>query len=428
MAKKIAAGYCLCVMVLFMISILLRAFTWNVLVEILHIDNAFTQTVMAEKQFLIGFNTTLQINWAQRYPFLKRDDVVRINRIDTFKSKVAALEKKIEQYTGEQLAGRVFFVESAVRLENALAWTLNENIVDLGDGFITELIKQKDAGPCADGLADLHNFLSALNIDLLYVQSPHKICKDDTISGINDFSNTNVDALLSVLSTRHIPYLDVRETLHQENLDHHSLFYKTDHHWKAETGLWASGVIAKYLNAHNGFSIDTALFSPDRYRYEVYEKWFLGSVGRKVTLINAEPEDCTFIYPKEETDLSFQILSRNIDTRGAFDVIYDYRQVEMKDYYTHVPYSAYTYADNALITMQNHKRFDGKRVLFIKDSFVNVVAPFFALGVEYVDVLDLRQFNGSVKNYIEQTKPDTVIVMYNPSAMTNETHNMFDFR
>lgn len=428
MAKKIAAGYCLCVMVCFMISILLRAFIMNVVVEILHIDNAFTQTVMAERQFLIDINMMVPINWAQRYPFLQRAGVVRINRLDTFKNKIAVVEDKIEKYTTDNLVARVFFVESAIRFEHTFDWTFTENIVDLGDGFITETSKQRDAWPCADRLADLRNFLSPLNIDLLYVQSPHKICKDDVFIGINDFSNTNADALLSALSTQQIPYLDLRETLHQENLDHHSLFYKTDHHWKAETGLWASGVIAEYLNAHNGFSIDTALFSPDRYRYEVYEKWFLGSLGRKVTLIHAEPEDCAFIYPKEEADVSFQILSWNIDTRGGFDVMYDYRHVEKKDYYTHIPYSAYTYADNPLITIHNHKRFDGKKVLFIKDSFVNVVAPFFALGVEYVDVLDVRYFNGSVKSYIEQTKPDIVIVMYNPSAITSASYDMFDFR
>jgi hypothetical protein len=341
-----------------------------------------------------------------------------------FKGSIERLKGKVEKYTTESLVARVFFVESAVRIENALGWTLNDDAVDLGGGFITQLVEQRDAGPGADGLADLHGFLSPLNIGLLYVQSPHKISKGDVIIGINDFSNANSDALLAALGTRHIPYLDLRETILQEGLDHHSLFYKTDHHWKAETGLWASNVIAAYLNAHNGFSIDTALFSPDRFRYEVYEKWFLGSIGRKVTLIRADPEDCALIYPKEEADISFQIPSWNIDTRGGFDVIYDYRHVAMKDYYNHIPYSAYTYADNALITIHNHKRLDGKKVLFIKDSFVNVVAPFFALGVEYVDVLDLRHFNGSVKNYIEQTKPDIVIVMYNPGVDSN----MFDFR
>jgi hypothetical protein len=414
-------------MVSFMISILLRFFTLNVLLEILHINNAFTQTVMGERQFFIDMEALQTINWAQRYPFL-RDDAVRINRIDAFKNKVAVVESKIENYTTEFLVAKVFCVESAVRIEHALGWTLSENVVDLGDGFITEPLKQQDTVPCADGLADLHDFLSSLNIDLLYIQSPHKISKDDAIIGIHDFSNANADALLATLSARHIPYLDLRETIRQANLDHHSLFYKTDHHWKAETGLWASGVIAAYLNAHNGFSIDTGIFSPDRYRYEVYEKSFLGSIGRKVTLINAEPEDFTLIYPKEEVDVSVQLLSRNIDTRGGFDVMYDYRQVAVKDYYNYIPYGSYLCGTNALTTIHNHKRFDGKRVLFINDSFVNVVAPFIALGVEYVDVLNLRAFNGSVTNYVEQTKPDIAIVMYNPSFLVGRTYDMFDFR
>ncbi|MDR3303181.1 MAG: hypothetical protein LBS86_02075, partial [Treponema sp.] len=369
MSKKLASGYCLCIIVLFMVSVLLRYLNQNVLVEILHIDNAFTQIIQAGGA-PVDAHIPGSINWKQRYPFLKRDSDVRINKLDAFDEKITTIEGKIERYTSESLVAYQYFVVIAIRYELALGWTLDENIVDLGDGFIAEVLKQQDAKPYADGLAEFHDFLAELDIDLLYVQNPHKICKDDVLIGINNFSNVNADALLSALSEHNVPYFDFREYIHAVNFDHHGLFYKTDHHWKAETGLWASGVLAKYLNEHNNFSIDADIFSPDRYRYEVYEKWFLGSVGRKLTLEKAEPEDFSLIYPKEEADFSFQVLPWNVDTRGAFDVIYDYWQVEIKDYYFRNPYGAYTYGDNPLLTIHNHKQLDGKKVLFIKDSFV----------------------------------------------------------
>jgi LmbE family N-acetylglucosaminyl deacetylase len=49
-----------------------------------------------------------------------------------------------------------------------------------------------------------------------------------------------------------------------------------------------------------------------------------------------------------------------------------------------------------------------------------------------LDILDLRHFTGSLRSYITETKPDMVIVLYNPNAIAAPdyaTHtSMFDFR
>jgi hypothetical protein len=95
------------------------------------------------------------------------------------------------------------------------------------------------------------------------------------------------------------------------------------------------------------------------------------------------------------------------------------------------PYGAYLYGDNPLLVIHNNFLHGNKKILIIKDSFVNNLAPFLSLGIEHIDMLDLRHFTGSIKTYIKQTQPDMVIVMYNPSAlaMDDSAHKrMFDFR
>ncbi|MDR3170279.1 MAG: hypothetical protein LBU17_01480 [Treponema sp.] len=429
MTKKISAGYCFGVMLCFMMSIFLRFLTQNILIEIVHINNTFTQAVFFDRPLYI---VPVTINWAKLYPFQGiRNGSVHTTVLDSFTGKITNIEKKIEQYTTELLVNRVFFVETAAGYEKMLGWNLHETVIDLGDGFITEQVKQVDVQPPATALVEFNDFLKDLNIDLLYVQSPHKICKYDTVAGLSDFSNQNADELLHALDSRHIPHLDLREYIHEQQLDHHSLFYKTDHHWKAETGLWATKIIGAYLNTHNGFAIDTSIFDPDRYRYEVYKNWFLGSIGKKVTLMRTQPEDISLMYPLWDTNLTLQIPSLQIDTQGTFDIVYGYDRITKIDYYNLSPYGAYIYGDNPITIIHNNLSQDGKKVLFIKDSFVNVVDPFCALGVENVEVVDIRHFTGSVQTYIEQSKPDIVIVMYNPSAinMDTSTHRAtFDFR
>jgi hypothetical protein len=220
----------------------------------------------------------------------------------------------------------------------------------------------------------------------------------------------------------------LRNNIREERLDNHSLFYKTDHHWKAETGLWASAVLVNCLNEHYGFTIDTRLAAPGQYRAEVYADWFLGSQGKKVTLRQTPPEDFTLLTPLFETDVSLTIPNLNIDTRGSFDVLIDHFQLDRKNYYGLDPYTAYLYADNPVITIHNNRVHDGKKILLIKDSFAEVVSPFLSMGVEDLHIMDLRHFNGNVRAYIAKHLPDIVVVLYNPSAIHLENEMMFDFR
>ncbi|MDR2393358.1 MAG: hypothetical protein LBD93_04295 [Treponema sp.] len=140
------------------------------------------------------------------------------------------------------------FVELAVLYEKTIGWNiLSGDVVDLGAGYFTEVVKKNDRN-LASVFYAFHDFLHDLGIDLLYVQRPHKIAPQDGISGILDFFNENDDDLLTALSVKQILYLDLRKNIREETLDHRRLFYKTDHHWKAETGLWASRILMNHLN------------------------------------------------------------------------------------------------------------------------------------------------------------------------------------
>jgi hypothetical protein len=185
------------------------------------------------------------------------------------------------------------------------------------------------------------------------------------------------------------------------------------------------------LNAQYGFTFDVSLADPERYRYTRYQDWFLGSLGKKVTLAQTAPEDFILIRPAFATDFSVRIPDLNIADRGDFDVLIDHSQLDIRGYYTLNPYAAYCYGDRPVMTVHNHLPGgnEGKTILVIKDSFAEAVAPFLSTGVEDLHIMDLRSFNGSLKSYIEKNPPTIVIVMYNPSAIDDDAHKkMFDFR
>jgi hypothetical protein len=267
------------------------------------------------------------------------------------------------------------------------------------------------------------------------VQAPYKISEyDDTaVSGTMDFSNQNANELLAMLDASGIDYYDIRETIHENHIYNHDLFYRTDHHWLTTTGLWASQNILSFCNETYGWNADLSLLDADKFEYVTYKDWFLGSQGKKVTLSRCQPDDFTLLYPKYETSFHYIVPAEGIDTTGDYSVVYNMAEVEECDYYNKNPYGACNYGDQPLIQIENQQASDDHKILIIHDSFCDCVISCLALAEKNVDSLDLRHFTGSVKTYIEESMPDIVLVMYNAGSAAGEidysTHeDEFDFR
>lgn len=69
----------------------------------------------------------------------------------------------------------------------------------------------------------------------------------------------------------------------------------------------------------------------------------------------------------------------------------------------------------------------------VKDSFADAFFPFLCLEIREMIVVDLRYFNGSLMSLIDEEKPDSIIIMYNPHELGGEidygSHkSLWDFR
>lgn len=384
------------------------------------------------------------INWAAMYPFKENNEdkkAYSISNITTFIEKISPyIERNFGQYISGKLAGYQNIVEVAKKYEGLIGWNIasyNEynGIVELSDGYLISFKSKIDVKGNAKDITDLTRYCNNMGIGLFYCNFPAKICmyEDMNISGKLDFINQNADALLAMLEESGVKYYDFRKLLHEDGKNHHESFYKTDHHWKAETGLWAAGQTLKILRDDWGFETDPEILNPERFDYVKYPEWFLGSAGRKLTLARTKPDDFTMIYPKFPTLLDYDIPSLEIHTSGDFSITYDMEAVNEKDYYNKSPYHAYSYGDQALIKIHNRLIDNGKRILLIHDSFSDVVISFLSMGVTNTDAIDLRHFTGSVRKYIEQTRPDVVILMYTSGTagatwVTMRHNGMCDFR
>ncbi len=457
-SERIVSYIFISVVVLFFCFIALRTVTRQVFVKHMGMSNEIIDLILFDMDYLneedrsvadedednVSGQATVDINWQERYPF---DEATRIedtkpvetvSALDLFRKRVSQIEYKVETYTTNDLPWYKQLTELAKGYEHAIQWNVvnyaeYNSITQVDGDYLATLVEEKDVTEAAESTIDFAKFCEEHGADFVFIQQPSKICvyEDAEISGATDYSNQNIDSFLSLLQAAGVDTYDHRTDIHKEGLNHHSLFYNTDHHWKAETGLWASQHVLSYLNSAYGYGFDERILDADRYSSVLYPDWFLGSQGKKVTLEVAKPEDISLIYPKYDTRIHYVIPSLGIDAYGGFDITYDMTSVSEIDYYNKNAYGAYDHSDQPLIQIENMLIDDGPRMLIVHRSYANCEIPFLAMAVKYIDAIDLRYFNGSLRSYVEATNPDIVIVTYEkPEDKVDwETHDdVFDFR
>lgn len=385
----------------------------------------------------------IHIDWAKLYPF---DNTARESS-----QKVYSFPQKHKQTPAERLGdwakSNMFCYHSVAELQRFYDTAIHWNVITpaygaipLKDGYWSFVYKKQDMKERIASVISFHKFLQSQNIPLTYIQAPGKINKygeqDAWLRNHYDFSNANADQLLSGLQQNGIDTIDLREYFHETVPEdqYHQLFFRTDHHWLPQTALNAAGFAAKHLHQKYGIEINSSNLEVSHYKVESLPAFFLGSIGKKVTLSRAKPDDFPILHPDFYTNIYLDIPEKGISKEGPFEITYDGDVTDYVDYYNKNPYSAYGYGDQPLLTINNLalSGYPNQKLLIIKDSFGDAMAPLLSLGCKSITVIDLRPFRGSVHSLVNQLHPDAVIILYtnnwSGSINWNEHKDEFDFR
>ena len=306
-----------------------------------------------------------------------------------------------------------------------------ENTLRLNNGYLVFPLERYDCANCAGQIIALRDFCNRQGLAFLDVVALHKTDPQgrELPAGMEDHCYDNADQFIHRLAARAVPTLDLRNSpLPDFCSNYYDLFFRTDHHWRPETGMWAAAEIVKAVNQQCRLAAPAGLFALSNYTVRIYPRYFLGSLGRKVTLAYTHPDDFSLVVPNFNTDLELSIPGKHFLRRGTFqEALIDPSYLTGKPpYYTQSTYDTYLQGDNAQLRITNYLKPDGLKILVIKDSFANVVMPFLALAAREVDALDLRHFTGSVYSFIEQTRPDVVIVLYAAESLRPRTSGVWE--
>lgn len=330
----------------------------------------------------------------------------------------------------DQFSWKYGFISQNGLICRFLGYDQVNGVTRLKDGQLTTLMEEADATGPAQRTISFAALLKKEDIPFLFVQSPSNISKVDPQlpTGIEDYTNVFADAFLELLCEYNVENLDTRKVLEEQEESYRSFFFRTDHHWKSEGAFLAFQAIAERLE--DMLSVEIPQDYTDRSSYEevVYKEWFLGSHGKRTGPYYAGVDDIEVLYPKFETELQVSIPSENIVRTGSFEeAVLDWSNIEPKDYFGANCYHVYIGEEYPLVHMRNESAPIHRKILLIKDSTALPVQAFLSTCFEEVDAIDLRLYDGmTVMDYVRESGPDMVMVMYHPYMLGEERTYIFE--
>ena len=364
-----------------------------------------------------------------------------INNIDKLLTSehpnIIATSKKIDtkyskmfNFKDHNLHNKGFYINLNGLMARIMGQRYVNKRVKLDNGHLASLFKKTDITLAAEQLTKLYNKQKENDKAFLFVLAPGQLPKYEDIlpAGYQDYGNQNADALLDALKENGVPFLDLREEMIYDGIDHTDAFFITDHHWKPETGFWAYSKIIDILIYNRIIDpIDPMYTDIGEYNVEVYPEFFLGAFGRRTGMYYAGVDDIAIITPKTDPDISLNDPSKDIEKQGTFsNVAFDWDMLK-KDYYSINPYTAYNYGRlTGVKEYRNETAPVDLKVLAIGDSFAIVPFTFLPLVFNTCDQMDMRDYQEDFEEYYSKYEPDIVIVLINPSQVAEE-NTSYDF-
>lgn len=289
----------------------------------------------------------------------------------------------------------------------------------------------EDLHKYADNVVELSRYVKKHGKNFLYVELPYKVQDEDEYpAGVPEYGNPNADEILKVLSSKSVHRMDVRDIMKDKNMKSTDSFFRTDQHWKPEIALWAAGEISKKLSQVDSEWKDHPEYrNLNNYRKEHYSDLFLGAIGKKIGSAYAGMDDFDMLIPKFDNQFRYCMpkAKKTVERNGNFKTAFIVPENLEKDPFRVNTYAAYCGGDHPRECVTNEKVKNNRHILLIRDSFSCALMPYLSLYTKNVTTLDLRHYKTeSLYDYIRNhPEIDTVIVAYNPSAIT-EIQYTFD--
>ena len=198
----------------------------------------------------------------------------------------------------------------------------SSEVLKLNNGYLTfKSNGNTDLTGLSEYLIKLKETCDSVGSELVYVNKISKATTDESLlpAYYPYIYGSNFEKIQPILEQNNIATVNLGQAIDDENKDKYSLFFKTDHHWTPEAGVWVSEKICNELNAQYSWGLNIDLYDIDQFSIEVHSDVFLGSEGKRVGALYTGIDDFSVVKPLYETNLTVEMQDINLIRSGSFE-------------------------------------------------------------------------------------------------------------
>ena len=302
--------------------------------------------------------------------------------------------EQYETYITDQFVARDTFIYIKSAGERIIGKKENHGVYYGEDGYLAEQMLPFDKTQLSKNITSVKKFLevTGANVSFALIPGSLEINRDKMPAVIPDVKqNEVIRNIYQELEGLNVTCVDVCKTLleHKEE----ELFYRTDHHWTSR------GAYYGYQSLFN--SKKEEIIPISEYEEVVQSDCFYGTLFSKTGAFWLAPD--TISTYVAENGIEVERVDGNGVIKGE---LYDESWLEKKD-----KYSMFLGGNQPLAIIRT-KQEELPKLLVIRDSYFDSMAPFLTAHYSEIHVVDFRYNRANVEEYMKENEIEEVLIVY----------------
>ncbi|WP_302653745.1 DHHW family protein [uncultured Clostridium sp.] len=309
-----------------------------------------------------------------------------------------------EKYINDQFFLRDKWIDLKSRIEYLLGKRENNDIIFGKDNYLFKKFTTFNDEMLKNNLNSIITFTNNYNkeVDFFIIPNSYAIYDELTpryLPLVDQLSLINsINSYLSLKSNDHISTINVAEELLKNKDDY--IYYKTDHHWTSY------GAYLAYLTYMDYLGLEIVDINNLE---KITINNFLGTYYNRSKYFKADSDFITY----------YNILGLHIEIDGKEQLsLMDLDKFKGSD-----KYSAFLWGNNGLTKVINENISEerkGSSILIFKDSYANSFIQFLSYNYEIIDIIDLRYFKESIRNFMKDKDYNEILIMYSFNNLSSD--------
>ena len=311
-----------------------------------------------------------------------------------------------ETYTTDQFAGRDGWTAAKAYMEKAVGKQENNGVYFCDDSTLISRFEEPDAKRLENNIKYVSQFAEKAGVPVSFGLIPTQayVWADKLPQGAPNYDQRQVYSDVTNSLAGNVTLADSLWSTLSAHKDE-PIFYRTDHHW---TSLGAYYGYAAFMEALGEKPL------PLGEKITVSEE-FYGTLYSSSGVHWLAPDQMDRYVPDEGiTVTAFD------GTKELIHGLYVDEFLAQKD-----KYASFLGGNQPLVTVQNPNALTDKKLLLVRDSYSDAMAPFLSQYFGEIRLLDLRYYRTGVAAYAEELGADMILVCYSVDNFQKDMDAIF---